>query len=343
VDKTVRGKKKTANAGQVMLDHVRELRLRLFICLLVLIAGSIVGYIFYEPILAWLKSPLVGDLYYSTPAGSFNFILKVATMVGIGLAIPVIVYQLVMFVRPAIAEVLSRARVALYTGLSVTLALIGAAFGFYAILPGALHFFAGFQVEGLSAIISADSYLNFVTNVMITFMLVFQIPLLLVIIDRIKPIHPKQLFKAEKYVILGGLVVSFFVPFALDLMTSLLIALPIVVLYNISVGIIIVRHAYVKRRVDQSAVIDADDLALDDALVAEFFAAPSEKVEAVKPAVISESRPLTMKNLAMDFQKSRQASLEELRNQIQAERAAAIAAKVAKYNTPDSFRRIISV
>lgn len=333
-------KKEAKQKGELlMLDHIKELRLRLFVCFLILIAGGVLGYVFYDVILQWLKTPLGAELYYTTPAGSFNFILKVVTMIGIALAIPVIIYQLIMFIRPALPKLFSRRRVVGYTGISVLLALAGAAFGFYLILPGALHFFAGFQVDGLSALISADSYLSFVTNVLITFMLVFQLPLLLVIIDHIKPIQPKKLLKAEKYVILGGLIVSFFVPFALDLTTSLLIAAPIVVLYNISILVIVMRHAM--KRAEKTPEIVKAELEMDDALVAEFFAAPSEKLKPVKVQPIGESRPITFQTLAMDFQKSRQASLEELRRSIEAERAAEIARKVAQYNTPVAVRRMV--
>lgn len=321
-----------------MLDHVKELRLRLFICVAVLIIGGVVGYFFYEPLLQWLKSPLVADLYYTTPAGSFNFIMKVAAMVGIALAIPVIIYQLMMFIRPALKKGFSKLRISGYTALSIMLAIAGAAFAFYLILPGALNFFAGFQVEGLSALIGADSYLSFVTNVLITFMIVFQIPLLLVIIDHVKPIQPRKLLKAEKYVILGGLLVSFFVPFALDLVTSLLIALPIIALYNLSIVVIVWRHAVLRRKKAQINVEKQYELALDDALIADFFA---QKSEMVTPEPVHSIGGL--KGFAMDFHRSRQNSIDELRQAIERDRARAIAEKVARYNASPSFRQITDI
>lgn len=334
---------KEASDKVIMLDHVRELRLRLLIVAVVLVVGGVIGYLFFEQILAWLKSPLVGDLYYSSPAGSFSFVMKIATMAGIALAVPVIIYQIIMFIRPALPTVFSKKRVFGYTGLSIFLALAGAAFGFYMILPGALHFFAGFQVSGLEALIGADSYLNFVTNVLITFIIVFQIPLLLVIIDHIKPINPRSLLKAEKYVILGGLVISFFVPFALDITTSLLIATPIVVLYNLSIVMVMWRHRFLNRKAEENVAIVREELMLDDVAIAEFFAEKSETVQPLLLAPIKESSLVetpAMKNFAMEFQKSRQASIEELRVSIERDRAAAIAEKVALYNQPVALRRI---
>ena len=197
-------KKRSAKAqtdGQVLIDHIRELRTRLVVCAVVLVVGGIVGYMFYTPILEWLRSPLGADLYYSTPAGSFNFILKVSSMIGILAAVPFFIFQLIMFVQPVFKERLSGIRVIGYTFASILLAVVGALFAFYVILPGALRFFAGFQVAGLSALIDANNYLNFVINAIVTFIIVFQIPLVMVIIDRIKPISPKKLLAAEKYVI----------------------------------------------------------------------------------------------------------------------------------------------
>ncbi len=332
--------------NSVLLDHVKELRLRLIISAAVLVVGGIIGYFFYEPLLQWLKSPLNGDLYYTSPAGSFNFIMKVAGMVGIALAIPVIVYQIIMFIRPALPKVFSIRRIVSYTGLSVALAVAGAAFGFYMILPGALRFFAGFQVDGLSALIGADSYLSFVTNVIVTFMLVFQLPLLLVIIDHINPISPRKLLKAEKYVILGGLLVSFFVPFALDITTSLLIALPIVVLYNISIVMIVWKHAFTKKKYVTIQTTQRAELAIDDALIEEFLSEKSEKVPAVKLQSVPTTSAIAasgFKGLAMEFQKNRHASIEELRQVIESERALAIAEKVAQYNASVPLRRITDI
>jgi hypothetical protein len=169
------------------------------------------------------------------------------------ITIPIIIYNIIMFVRPAFEQALPRKRVYLTTGASAIFAIAGAIFAFYCILPGTLHFFAGFQVSGLSALISADSYLNFVTNIIITFVIVFQLPLLIVFIDSVKPLPPKKLLGLEKWVILGSLIVALLAPFTYDLVTSLLIALPIIVLYNLSIIIVVMRHAK-KARKERSIV-----------------------------------------------------------------------------------------
>lgn len=332
------------------MDHIRELRTRIIVCAVVLIIGGVVGYLFYTPILEWLRSPLGTNLYYSTPAGSFNFILKVSSMVGILAAVPFIIFQLIMFIQPVFKEKLSTKRVLFYTIASIFLAIAGACFAFYAILPGALKFFAGFQVAGLSALIDANNYLNFVINAIVTFIIVFQIPLLMVIIDRIKPISPKKLFAAEKYVVLAGLLVSLVVPFALDITTCLLIASPIIILYNISVGVIVIRHfAAQRKRAEKPAImpLTAEEIALDDQLVTDFFANRSRKLPELKPLPIAEAKEspesLLHRNIGTPLHKKPlpgAVDVERLHAEAKARREQQIAERVALYNHASPFRAI---
>ncbi len=253
-------------------DHIRELKVRVFISVIALsLAGSLV-YIFYGPLIELLRSPLGFPLYYNTPAGSFTFIIRVCLMGGLAIAMPVLVYNLVMFAQPAFTKTVTKKRVYTTAIMSSVLAISGAVFAFTCILPGTLHFFGGYQIGGITALISADSYLNFVINIIVTFILVFQLPLLISFIDIIKPLKPKKLFNYEKWVILGSLIISLIVPFSYDIVTSLLVALPIVVLFNLSIVIILMRRAAESRQARATAKAnliarnsaDIVDLPLDD-------------------------------------------------------------------------------
>lgn len=238
-------------------DHLRELQKRFIVSAIALVLAGVAAYFVYEPILNLLRSPLGAPLYYSTPAGSFAFVMQICLMAALAVTIPIIIYNIIMFVRPAFEKALPLRRVYLTTVVSALLAFAGAAFGFLVIVPGALHFFAGFQVDGLSALISADSYMSFVTNVIVTFVIMFQLPLIILFIDTIKPLSPQRLFGMEKWVILGSLVISFMVPFALDITTSLLIALPIIALYNLAIAIVLVRHAQLRARQKRADIATA--------------------------------------------------------------------------------------
>lgn len=232
----------------VMMHHIKELQLRFLVVALVFIAGAVLGYIYYEQLFAFLRTPLDTPLHYTSPAGSFNLVIKICLMVGVFAMIPAAVYNLVLFIQPALREKLSRLRVCSTTFGSLILASLGAAFGFFVIIPLALKFFFKFQVDGLVALISADEYLRFVVSVVITFILIFQLPLIISFIDHITPLQPKKLFKAEKFTVIGSLVVALLVPFALDPAVQFMIASPIIILYNLSIGIVLLQRWTRRRR-----------------------------------------------------------------------------------------------
>ena len=269
-----------------LLDHIRELMTRFFVCLVILVISGIVTYFFYEPILTILRSPLNTPLYYSNPAGSFAFVMKICLMGALTVTIPIIIYNLIMFVRPAFKESLPIGRVYSTTAFSVVMAASGAAFAYYCIIPGTLRFFNGFQVSGLQALMSADSYLNFVTSIIITYIIIFQLPLLIVFIDRIKPILPRKMLKMEKWVILGSLIVAALVPFAYDFMTCLFIALPIVVLYNISIILVISQHARIAHKERTKGKVAIAKPELDQ----EFMTVPNSPLYKIANGLISVSK-----------------------------------------------------
>jgi len=231
----------------MMIHHVKEFQIRLLVVVAILIVGMVVGYFFYEPLFAFIKAPLNGPLHYTSPAGSFTFVIKICLLIGTITAIPAAVYNIIMFVQPALKKRLSKARVYFTTLFSLLLAALGGSFAFLVIIPLALKFFYKFQVDGLIALISADDYLKFVVNVIITFVLIFQLPLLISFLDHIKPLSPLKLFKAEKYIIVGSVAVGVLVPFAFDPVVQMLIASPIIILYNLSIGIVFIQQRMRRR------------------------------------------------------------------------------------------------
>ena len=276
-------------------DHIHELQMRLVVSAIALAIVSFVIYLFYGPILALLSSPLGAPLYYSTPAGSFTFVMKICFTGALIVTIPILTYNIIMFIRPAFEKTLTMKRVLITTGSSTLLAIAGAAFAFYCILPGTLLFFKGFQVTGLNALISADNYLGFVTNIIIMFVIVFQIPLLVTFIDIIKPLKPKKLLKMEKWVILGSLIVALLAPFTYDLLTSLLIALPIIVLYNLSIVIVVGRHASAKQKARTTV---SATLAKPSTLATSILSLDEIVFESFADDLINLEKPVPVSNIA---------------------------------------------
>lgn len=235
-------------AELTLVDHLHELRSRLFAPAAAFLIGGTLGYIWHGLIIGILRRPFHQTLYYGTPAGNFNFIMKICFICGLALALPVAVYSVVRFIQPALPNILVKRTVRRMTLLSALLALSGMLFAFFVMVPMSLHFFGGFKVNGIAPLISADSYLTFVTNCLLSFMLIFQIPLVMTFVDRIRPIPPGKLLHNEKYVIVGALAVALVLPFTYDPLTQFIVAVPIIALYNLSIVLIVMAHRSRRKR-----------------------------------------------------------------------------------------------
>jgi sec-independent protein translocase protein TatC len=225
----------TSQAQLTFSGHINELRKRLALPGVMLLVGGMVGYAFHAKIIDFIKAPLNQDLYYTTPAGGFNFIMKVCFILGITLAVPTLIYGVVSFIEPAVEKKISRKLISMVTFMSLALGLIGGLFAYYIVLPMSLHFFSGIKLDGISPLISADDYLNFALTCILSFILLFQLPLLVLFINHIKPMSPRKLLKYERHVIVGSLAVALVLPFTFDPLSQFLIAVPIIVLYNLSI------------------------------------------------------------------------------------------------------------
>src|SRR5581483_2404574 len=146
----------TDNQKQTISEHLSELRSRIVRSALVFFVFGGVGYVLHNQLITLLRKPLHQTLYYNSPAGGFTFVMKICMLTGILAAVPVIVYNLVSFIQPALNGSLARRQIRQFTMLSIVLATAGVAFAYLMILPMSLHFFQGFQVAGVKSLISAD-------------------------------------------------------------------------------------------------------------------------------------------------------------------------------------------
>ena len=225
----------TAAAPLTFYDHVRELRTRLAWCFGVLLIGGIVGYYFRAPIVAFLQKPLHAPLFYFSPTAGFNFVLKVATCIGVLAALPVFLYHTVRFIEPALSvKIRPRLLMTLITA-SLALSVLGIAFAYYWLVPTSLHFFAGYSSAIVKPLIGTDEYLSFIISSLLTFALIFQIPLIILFINRIWPLTPSMLLHYQRHIIVGAFALAVILPFTYDPVTQFIIAIPIVFLYYLSI------------------------------------------------------------------------------------------------------------
>ena len=231
-------------------QHLKELRTRVFIVAIFFIIGASLAYAFQGPVIDAVLSPLKGQkLVYLNPAGGFSFIFMVSIYSGIALAFPFLIQQLYAFIRPALPEAAQKKSSMLIVG-SFLLLISGMAFGYFVAVPNALVFLYSFADQFIDASLTADSYLNFVIAYTIGIGIVFQIPLLLLLINTIKPFTPGGLMQSEKWVIVISFIVAAIITPTPDPINQTIIAGPVVVVYQIGV-IIILASIFKKRRAEK--------------------------------------------------------------------------------------------
>ena len=221
------------------LAHLNELKRRLFYVVASVFVGGGVAYAFEHHIIDALLKPAGNQQFiYTSVGGGMDFLFKVATYAGVIVSIPVIVYQILKFIEPVVA-VDSNRFIAKITAISALLAFIGILFGYFMGLPNALHFLLHqFTTVQIKPLVTIQAYMSFVMMYMVGSALLLQAPLLLIFINRIKPLNPKKLLAANRWVILVAFIGAFIMNPTPNLVAQCLVAVPIIVAWFFGVGLI---------------------------------------------------------------------------------------------------------
>ncbi|HEY4963345.1 MAG TPA: twin-arginine translocase subunit TatC [Candidatus Saccharimonadales bacterium] len=227
---------KSNEANLTFLEHLHELRRRLVYVIASVALFATLAYFVQQRIVNFLLRPSHGQQFiYTSPGGGINFLFTVCTYVGIALSIPIIIYQILGFFEPLIKDQ-TRQSIIKFSSFSIILATIGFFFGYYVGLPSALHFLGNqFTTAQIHALFTLQEYLSFLTIYLVGSMLLFQLPIVLLFIDRIKPLSPKKLLGAERYVIVAAFIISMFMAPTPNVLDQLIIAGPIIIMFNLGV------------------------------------------------------------------------------------------------------------
>jgi sec-independent protein translocase protein TatC len=222
-----------------IIEHLYELRRRLFYVAACIAAGGVAAYSVQQHVVSVLLKPSHGQSFiYTSPLGGINFLFGVCLDIGLVMATPVIIYQLLLFLQPLMRHTTHRFLL-LSSAAAGAVALSGVVFGYYVGLPSALHFllhqFTTIQVRPL---ITIQSYMQFVALYLLGSALMFQLPLILIIINRIKPLKPQKLLKYECHLIAGAFIVAFIMNPTPNILGQLVVVVPIILMYQASIGLI---------------------------------------------------------------------------------------------------------
>ncbi|MGZ9276977.1 MAG: twin-arginine translocase subunit TatC [Candidatus Limnocylindrales bacterium] len=199
----------TAPDGSVMslVDHLGELRDRLFRAILAVVAGSVVGFYFARDIRNFLLIPLPnGVAQVLGPGDAFAIQLRISIVVGIILAMPVLLYQGWAFIAPGLTPQ-ERRTVRPWVPLALFFFALGVAIA-YLVLPFAVQFLLSFTDDKLVANLAAGPYFDFVTTMFLAFGIVMEFPILLVGLSRVGILTSERLRASRRYVILGIAIFS---------------------------------------------------------------------------------------------------------------------------------------
>lgn len=213
--------------------HLDELRSCLLKSLAALLLTTCISFGFIQQILDILTAA-AGNLYYMRPAEAFVIYLKISIISGFVLASPVILYQAYRFISPALTP--QENTVILYClPVMIILGIGGMLFSYLFVFPRSLDFFLSFAAGKISPMLSMESYLSFMIMLITPFSVIFNIPVIITVLGRLKLVSAAALRRYQKHVILAALILAAFITPTPDIITQLLLALPMVILYELSI------------------------------------------------------------------------------------------------------------
>lgn len=214
-------------------DHLKELKNRFLVWFCSFCLFSLAGYFFYQPLLNWFLTPLNSPLFYSSPVGALQTIFTVCLLFGFILSLPIFLFQVIKFLEPAVSKKLNF--IFVYILISFVLAISGVLTAYYLVLPATLEFLSNFAADKLQALISTKDYFSFVTKYFLAFALFFQLPLIVFILNKFINLSARTLIKYWRQVFVISFLLSALLTPTPDPINQTIMALPIILLYLISI------------------------------------------------------------------------------------------------------------
>jgi len=219
-----------------LVEHLEELRWRIFIMLGALLVATIVAFAFHGHILDWLNHPLPSDRRRTVTLGvvePFTVSLTVSVYAGFLLALPVILWQLWSFFAPAF-DPRSERRILHLVGFATALGAAGLAFGYWVLLPRAVHFLTHYDDKHFTHLIQAKPYYAFVSTVLLGIVVVFELPMVVLGLVHLGVLTSARLRKSRRigYFIVAVIALGLPGP---DPVTTALELLPMWVLFEGSI------------------------------------------------------------------------------------------------------------
>src|SRR5919202_1934210 len=233
-----------------LVEHLDELRTRIFVSLGALVVGFAVAFAFRGHLLHWLNAPLPSDRQKPTTlrvAEPFLTSMKVSLLAALALALPVVLWQLWSFLAPAV-EPRAERTVLLFVVLATALLVAGVAFGYWIVLPKAVHFLTNFDDQYYNPQIRARDYYGFVMTVLLAVGIVFELPIFILALVRLEVLSTTTLRRNRRLGYFIVAVIAVLLP-GVDPVTTTFEMVPLIALYELSIwlAVIVERRAATAR------------------------------------------------------------------------------------------------
>ena len=229
-----------------LFEHLDELRQRLTRAVFSLVVGTVIGVFFTDRVLILLQAPYCGiesvtncELVILDPTGNILIYFKVALMVGGILSIPMVTYQLLMFILPGLTRKEKR-YVLLSIPATTALFVIGVVFAWRILLPPALGFLSEFQAQIFEPEWTADGYISFVTSLLFWMGVAFQTPLIFFLISLLGLVSARTLIRQWRFAIVGASIAAALITPTIDPVNMFLVMAPLLTLYSLSIVLVFI-------------------------------------------------------------------------------------------------------
>ena len=238
-----------SGAQMTFFEHLVELRKRIINSLIAIGIGAFAGVYISKYIIEYVTKPMLKalsdahldpKLIYTHPAGYFNLIITLGIYIGIVLASPVVLYQIWLFVAPALYKH-ERSAVTGFLSSTVFLFLAGIAFGYFVTLPYILKFLVGFQGP-VVPMISINEYFDLTLLVLLGLGLVFELPILVFFLALMGVVSAGWMWRNVRYSILVIFIIAAIITPTTDILNMCIFAAPMIGLYLASIGIAYLVH-----------------------------------------------------------------------------------------------------
>ncbi len=243
------------------LSHLAELRRRLIYCLIAVFAAFLICWYFRIEIFEFLKAPLViaapeadlADLHQRDLAEVFFTLLKSSLLAAVFLASPFLLYQIWKFVAPGLYPREKKA-VLPFMFLGTLFFFTGAAFCYYLVIPLGYNFLYEFSADLAEPTLMIKDYFSLTTKLLLAFGLVFEMPVATLFLSGVGAITHHFLLKHWRIAVVAAFILAAMLT-PPDIITQVMLAGPMIVLYLISIGI---AYTQTKRRERRQAALDAE-------------------------------------------------------------------------------------